>query len=61
VWYNVVMADLYLILLILGAICFALAASGRPALTVGRGIGLLPLGLFFWILVPLIQYARVVW
>lgn len=53
------MHTLYFILLILGALCFAAATIGQAALTTGRrAIGLLPLGLLFWILVPLIQVGR---
>jgi hypothetical protein len=47
------------ILLLLGAICFIASALGNGS--VGgptRPIGLLPLGLFFWILVPLIAAAQ---
>lgn len=47
------------ILLLLAAICFAGAALGAG--TVGgptRPVGLLPLGLFFWVLVPLIAAAQ---
>jgi hypothetical protein len=53
---------LYLVLLLLAAICFAVAAfTGRSVLdsngarTGGRGLALIPLGLLFWVLVPLIQ------
>lgn len=42
---------IYLILLILAAICFFLAAMGRWE---GR-VGLVPAGLFCWVLVPLIS------
>jgi hypothetical protein len=52
------MSGLYFVLLLLGAICFAVAALGRTA-PAGRPLGLVPLGLLFWILVPLIQVARV--
>jgi hypothetical protein len=50
---------LYLILLILAAVCFLLAVrewfprgDRRPA------VSFLALGLFFWVLVPLIQTAQ---
>lgn len=49
------------ILYLLGAICFIAAALGTGAIgnpPNGRPIGLLPLGLFFWILVPLIDAAQ---
>lgn len=55
----------YLILLILGALCFLRAALGYTT-TDARGgaqrrdLSMVPLGLFLWILVPLIQTARVV-
>lgn len=42
---------LYLILLLVGAVCFAGAASQRIA----TRVDLIAAGLFFWILVPLIQ------
>ena len=50
------MSTIFLILLVLGAACFAASALGR-----GRydtHVTLLPLGLLFWILVPLINTAR---
>lgn len=50
------MTALFLILLVLSAACFAGSALGR-----GRydtRVTLLPLGLFFWVLVPLISIAR---
>ncbi len=47
------MDAVYLILLVLAAGCFALAAFGRGR--VDSWVGLLPLGLLFWVLVPLIQ------
>jgi hypothetical protein len=45
------------ILLLLGAVCFAGAALGVGSAG-ARPVGLLPLGLFFWILVPLIAAAQ---
>lgn len=50
------MTVLYLILLLLAAVCFAVAAfTRRDHLDSGRGVSLVPLGLFFWVLVPLLQ------
>ena len=55
----------YFILLLLGALCFARAATGF-ATTDARGDGgrrdlsLVPLGLLFWISVSLLQAGRVV-
>lgn len=50
------------ILLLLGAICFAASALGNGSIggnpPNGRPIGLVPLGLLFWILVPLIHAAQ---
>lgn len=49
---------LYFFLLLAGALCFAVSAFSR-----GRydsRVTLLPLGLLFWIAVPLIQTARIV-
>lgn len=65
------MTTLYLILYILAAVCFIAAAvlAYRPAVgvdgdrananlgTAGR-VNLVALGLFFWVLVPLIVTAR---
>lgn len=45
------MTTLYLILLIIGAVCFAIAALAIPV----QRINMIAAGLFFWILVPLIQ------
>lgn len=45
------MKVLYLILLILGALCFAAAATNKVATT----FNLVAAGLLAWILVPLIQ------
>lgn len=47
------MTALYLVLLVLGAASFAAAAFGRGRFD--AQVSLLPLGLFFWILVPLLQ------
>lgn len=47
------------ILLLLAAICFIASAFGPGAVGGSpRPIGLLPLGLFFWVLVPLIAAAQ---
>ena len=65
-WYNEGMnwAALYLIFLLLSALCFARAATNPVEVMPGgaqrRNVSLVPLGLLFWVLVPLIQYARVV-
>lgn len=61
-WYNVDMGFLvlYFILYVFGALCFLRAGLGRGLVTGGRDLTLLPLGLLFWILVPLIQTARVI-
>jgi hypothetical protein len=48
------MATLYLILLIVAAVCFALAALG----VVPPRVQLLALGLLAWVLVPLLQQAK---
>lgn len=48
------MTALYLVLLILSLVCFAVAAFG---VVVDR-VNLLALGLAFWVLVPLIQVAQ---
>lgn len=49
------MPTLYLILLIVAAVCFALAALGA---VVHPRLSLLALGLLAWVLVPLIEQAR---
>lgn len=55
------MRVLYLVLYILAAVCFAVAAFSRSTVDSngtregGRGLALLPLGLLLWVLVPLIQ------
>lgn len=52
------MTVLYLLLLGLAALCFVASALGR-----GRydtRVNLVSLGLFFWVLVPLIQTARAI-
>lgn len=49
------MATLYLILLIVAAACFALAAFG---VALHPRVSLLALGLLAWVLVPLIVQAR---
>lgn len=56
------MEVLYLILLILAAFCLLLASFSETNARGPRGqrlvLRFLPLGLFFWVLVPLIQIAR---
>lgn len=47
------MTTLYVILLLAGAICLALAAVGLAV-----RVNLLALGLLLWITVPLIEYGR---
>lgn len=55
------METFYLILLALSALCFLGAATGRAAVGEnGAGLSLLPLGLLFWVLVPVVQTARAV-
>ena len=44
------MEAIFLVLLIVAAVCFALAAFG-----VNSRVGLVPLGLFAWVLVALIK------
>ena len=53
------MNTLYLILLIVSAVCFALAAlfAFRPSAGAAK-VNLIALGLLAWVLVPLIQTAR---
>lgn len=46
---------IYFILLLLGAICFIVAAVSA---TIHPRINLIALGLFLWILVPLIHAAK---
>jgi len=66
VWYNEGMtyAVVYFILLLLGALCFLRSALGHQVVqrngVTARDLSLVPLGLLFWILVPLIQFGRVV-
>lgn len=52
---------LYLLLLFAAAVCFAVAAfTGRDTTVGGRiRLNLVPLGLFCWVLVALIQHIRV--
>ena len=58
------MKTIYLILYILSAICFIVAAwhhygyRARQGAVVWWGGALVPLGLFFWVLVPLIILAK---
>ena len=57
------MYALFLILLVLAAACFfASVATGYRTTTTNNGTGnrynLVALGLFFWVLVPLIQQFR---
>ena len=47
------MNTVYVILLILAVVCFAAAAAEVKA-----RINLIAAGLFFWVLVPLIQHLR---
>lgn len=55
------MKVLYLVLYILAAVCFAIAAFSRASVDAngnragGRGVALVPLGLLLWVLVPLLQ------
>jgi len=49
------MKTLYLVLLIIGAACFAVATVGG---TIHPRINLLALGLLAWILVPLIELTQ---
>jgi len=53
---------IYFILLLLGALCFLAAATGRASVGDNgqRAVGLLPLGLLFFISVALIEAGRVV-
>lgn len=54
------MHTLYFILLAVGALCFLIAAAGHATVAAGRRpIALVPLGLLAWILVPLIEQARI--
>jgi hypothetical protein len=48
------MHALYLVLYIIAAVCFALAAADR----VTARVNLVALGLLAWVLVPLIQTAQ---
>ncbi len=54
------MRTIYLVLFILGAVCFLAASFWDARVTdrSGRYINLVALGLLFWILVPLVQTAR---
>lgn len=49
------MTVLYLLLLVLAAACFAANVFGRAVGTTNRPVNLVALGLFFWVLVPLLQ------
>ena len=49
------MTVLYLILLLLAAVCFIVSTFGRNIGRNDRPLNLLSLGLFFWVLVPFIQ------
>jgi drug/metabolite transporter (DMT)-like permease len=52
------MRTLYLILLIVAGVCFALATVMTPAVgNPRRPLNLVAAGLLFWVLVPLIQTA----
>jgi hypothetical protein len=55
------MTVLYTLLLLLATLCFAAAAFNRPTATSNNTVNrlnLVALGLFFWVLVPLIETAR---
>ena len=52
------METIYFILLLLGAICFAVAFVSVWSRRVYEHFDLVSLGLLFWILVPLIQAGR---
>lgn len=52
------MTVVYLILLLLAAVCFAAGSLGRNVDRNGRSVNLVALGFFFWSLVPLIQTIR---
>lgn len=55
------MTVLYLILLLLAAVCFAVAAFNRASVDSGtRSVNLVALGLFLWVLVPLIETLQAV-
>lgn len=45
------MTVLYLLLLLLGAVCFAMAMVGASV----RNFNLVAAGLLFWVMVPLLQ------
>lgn len=47
------MTLIYALLLIAALVCFVIAASGRRVETMR--VGFLPLGLAFWVAVPLLQ------
>lgn len=48
----------YLLLFIAAAVCFVLAAANFAMSTRRGGVNLVAVGLFFWVLVPLIQSIR---
>lgn len=48
---------IYFLLLLAGAVCFAIEAVEPGRVLAGKP-RLLALGLLFWILVPLIEYGR---
>lgn len=53
------MKVLYLVLYIVAAVCFAVAAlTDRVGATGPRRVNLIAVGLLAWVLVPLIQVAR---
>lgn len=54
------MTVLYLILLLLAGVCFAVAAArgSRQALDHGRSVNLVALGLLFWVAVPFLQTLK---
>lgn len=55
---EITMTVLYLILLLLAAVCFLASASGRNYGRGGATVNLVALGLLFWVLVPFIQTVR---
>jgi len=52
------MTVVYLLLLALAAFCFLLSSAGRVVNRGGRQVNLVSLGLFLWVLVPLIETVR---
>lgn len=52
------MTFVYAVFLLLAAGCFIASAFGRVVGRPDRPLNLISLGLFFWVLVPLIETAR---